>query len=179
VNRPSRGRKRRGETVDRLVHNARQALSRPITMPGQAAAVAEELFLLAQVHGLATDPVVLDLLATFDAALHSADMADVLEHRLRYACTLANAPGILLYEEMYKLVGLCDEVHALRSLGYHADQGLISHFEADVRARFAAERGTANLAAQHLVGPWNRSLWWYAENLLRSARPAPPTAPNH
>jgi hypothetical protein len=140
--------------------------------------VAAELFLLAEVHGLAADPVVLDLLATFDAALHSVDMADVLERQLRYACTLANAPGTLLYEEMHKLVSLCDEVHALRSLGYHADQELIAQFEADVRARFAAERGTANIAAQHQARTWNRALWWYAENLLRSARPKPPTAPN-
>jgi hypothetical protein len=61
-------------------------------------------------------------------------------------------------------------------LGHHADGELISQFEADVRARFAAERGTAGMAAQHQVRAWNRPLWWYAENLRRSAGPRPPTA---
>jgi hypothetical protein len=167
------------QTVDRLIRDVRRALSGPIGMPGQAAVVAEKLFLLAEVHGLAADPVVLELLDAFDDALDSADLTDVLEHQLRYARRLANAPRTLLYEEMHKLVGLCDEVHALRRLGYQADQELISQFEADVRARFAAERGKANMAAVHLVQTWSRPLWWYAENLLRSARPRPPAAPNH
>jgi hypothetical protein len=176
---PRRTRNRREENVDRLLRSARLALSRPITLPGQAAAVAEELFRLAEVHGLAADPVVLELMARFDAALHDAGLADVLEHQLRYANRLANAPGTLLYEEMYKLFGLCDEVHALRSLGYQADQDLISRFEAAVRARFAAERGSANMAALHLARSWNRPLWWYAENLLRSARARPSAASDH
>jgi len=104
-------------------------------------------------------------------------LTDVLERQLEYACTLATAPRILLFEEMYKLVGLCDEVHALRWLGYEADRELISQFETAVRARFAAERRTAHMAAQHMVQAWNRPLWWYAENLLRSARPTQPTDP--
>lgn len=159
------------EAVDRLVRDARQALSRPITVPGQAAAIAKNLFVLSEVHGRAADPVVVELLAAFRAALRDADLADVLERQLRYGATLAGATGPLLYEEMHKLVSLCDAVHALRRLGFSADPALISQFEAAVRARFAAERGMANMAAVHLVQAWSRSLWWYAENLLRSTRP--------
>jgi hypothetical protein len=76
-----------------------------------------------------------------------------------------------MYEEMHKLFGLCDEIHALRSLGFSAETALLEKFERDVRARFIAEPKTARLAASYNVEPWNRDLWWYADNLREREDP--------
>lgn len=152
-------------TVDQLKRRVDRALSRPLTGPGQAAEVATTLFLLAEVH----HSLPADLLAAFRSALCQAGLDDVLARQLEYGCLLAGAEGILLYEEMHRLVGLCDEVHALRSLGFTADRELAERFETALRARFETQRGIAHTAAHQLVQPWSRSLWWYAENLLRSA----------
>jgi len=65
VSRPPKWKRSGGQTADRLLAQVRQALSRPITLPHQAATVGVQLFLLAEVHDLAADPVVMDLMATF------------------------------------------------------------------------------------------------------------------
>src|SRR5262245_43691631 len=157
------GQQQRG--VEALIADAAAALSRPVTLPAQCAAIASSLFLLVQVHGLGQDPRVRQLQERFGAIADAGPCQELLAHQLRYGARLASAPGQLLYEELAQLFSLADEVHALHALGHTADRALSERFTVDLRARLAAQRGPARLVAQDRVEAWNRSLWWYAENL--------------
>jgi hypothetical protein len=151
------------EKPARVVRRVREALDRA----HRDGPVAEDLYLLVEVHGLGEDREVAELAARFRAAVAGSD---TLVRTLEYAVRLAGAPGDLLGEEMYKLVSLCDEAQALRYFGFAADPALEREFAREVRARFAVQRAAAHVAAQHLVEPWSRDRWWYAENLSRAAR---------
>ncbi len=151
--------------IDALLRDTEDSLGRPLERSHQASAIAMNLFLLSQVHGLAEDPRLTALREAFEHALQHADMTDLLARQIEYASQLATAGRSLLYEEMHKLLSLCDEIHALRALGFDVDQELLRRYEADVRSRFDGQRKQARMAAQDKVEPWNRNLWWYADNL--------------
>jgi hypothetical protein len=153
-------------TADELIEEAEVALRRTLRLPHQAASIALNVFLLSEVLGLAADPRVRDLALRLDVAIRAANLEEVLSSQLRYAVGLASAPGCLGYEEMQKLFSLCDEIHALRALGFPADAKLLAEFEASVRARFVAQHAEARIAARHGVEPWSRTLWWFSENLM-------------
>lgn len=147
------------------IQEAEEALARTLRLPYQASAIALLLYELSNVHQLADDDRVVALRQRFQDAIEQAELPNVLVNQLDYASRLASASRPLIYEEMHKLFALCDEVHALRSQGFHADDALMRQFKHDVRSRFAAQPKQARLAAQHNAKDWNRSLWWYAENL--------------
>jgi hypothetical protein len=152
-------------TAEDLIRQAEEALARPLRLPYQASAIATRLYKLSNVHQLADDDRVVALQQRFHDVLEQAELPNILGNQLEYASRLASAPGPLIYEEMHKLFALCDEIHALRSQGFRADDALVRQFEDDVRRRFAAQPKEAMLAAQYNVKKWNRTLWWYAENL--------------
>ena len=153
------------DTAEDLIREVEDELARPMRLPYQASSIALLLHELSSVYRLADDERVVALRRRFHAALEQAALPDILANQLEYASRLASAPGPLIYEEMHKLFGLCDEIHALQSQGFHADGKRVRQFEDDVRRRFAAQPNEARLAAQYNVKDWNRSLWWYAENL--------------
>jgi hypothetical protein len=99
------------------------------------------------------------------ARVMSKPEGELLANQTRYASRLASAPGKLIYEEIHKLFSLLDEVHALRATGHSADEALLQQMNVDVRARFAAQREEVRLVAEDRVEDWNRSFWWYADNL--------------
>ena len=151
--------------IDTLFRDTEEMLARPMERPHQASAIAMNLFLLSLVHGLAQDPRVMALRATFEQAMQRAEMTDLLARQLEYASQLATAGRSLLYEEMHKLLSLCDEIHALRALGFDVDQAFLRRYEGDVRSRFDVQRKQARMVAEDKAESWNRNLWWYAENL--------------
>ncbi len=59
----------------------------------------------------------------FVTALEAAGMTDVLDNQIRYAIRLACCDEDLLYEEMYKLFCVLDEIRALQMLGLVAQEG--------------------------------------------------------
>jgi hypothetical protein len=151
-----------------LLDGVRRALERPFRLAHQAGAVAMDLFCLRSLHGLTDDPQVDALVAKFGERLREAELDDLLHHQMRYAVRLASATGPLSYEEMHKLFSLCDQIHAIRSLGLPLESPPIGDFDAAVHDRFAAQRRTAVLVAEDRAEWWNRELWWYAEKLARS-----------
>jgi hypothetical protein len=152
-------------TADDLIEEMQHALGRPLRLPGDAASIALNVFLLTQVHGLAANPRVRDLAARLDAAIREANLEEVLSNQLRYAIRLGMAPGRLIWEEMDKLLSVCDEIHALHALGFTASDQLQAEFEISVRKRFTSQRAEARIAAGQSVETWNRTMWWFAENL--------------
>ena len=153
------------QTSEELIRETEEMLAQPIKLPHQVATIGENLYLLAFVHGLDRDAHVDRLRTEFREAVRSARLEHVLESHLRYAIRLATTTGQLIYEETHKLFSLCDEIHALRKIGFMADYKLIGEFEASVRSRFAAERRQSRLVAEDKLEDWKRSLWWYSENL--------------
>jgi hypothetical protein len=123
------------------------------------------LFLVSRVLGLAQDPRLLQLDEAFHRVVRDAGLEDLLNHQLGYAIRVADAPGDLSYEEMHKLFSLADEIHALRELGFEADDSLVGRFEETLRRRFASQPRETRVAAQQNVEPWNQPLWWYAAAL--------------
>lgn len=150
--------------ADDLIKETRHYLSH-LRLPHQASAVVMNLFLLSDVYQLADDPRVMELREAFHNAYGGETEDELAEHQVRYAARLASAPGDLIYEEMHKLFSLMDEVYALRETGHPVDVALLQQMEADVRARFAAQPTVARLLAEDRAEDWNRSLWWYADNL--------------
>jgi hypothetical protein len=146
------------DEVDELMTELRGYLSQPVRLPYQASAIVKLLFLLSSVYQLGE---------AFSAAYDAGLRDELLANQVRYASRLATAPGKLIYEEMFKLFSLLEEIHALRVMGYAVDESLLQQMEADVRARFSEQRKLAQLIAEDGVKEWNRSLWWYAENLRK------------
>jgi hypothetical protein len=155
------------DEVDELMTELRGYLSQPVRLPYQASAIVKLLFLLSSVYHLENDPGVAELGEAFSAAYDAGLRDELLANQVRYASRLATAPGKLIYEEMFKLFSLLEEIHALRVMGYAVDESLLQQMEADVRARFSEQRKLAQLIAEDGVKEWNRSLWWYAENLRK------------
>jgi hypothetical protein len=151
------------QDAEDLIDEARRTLSRRSARPRDASMVAKALFLL-EVHGRGEDPRVIDLRGRFHETFGGME-GEMLPSRIRYASRLASPPGELIYEEMHKLFSLLDDVYALRATGYSADQAALQQMDADVRARFAAQPEMARLVAEDRVKGWNRSCWWYADNL--------------
>jgi hypothetical protein len=152
------------DDVDDLITQTQLALSRSSRLPADASEVALNLFLLSEVYHRSEDRRVAELRDRFHAEF-SAVEPQLLTNQARYASRLASAPGELLFEEMSKLFSLLEEIYALRTMGYHADASLLQQMDDDVRARFAAQRKLAQVAAQSGVQEWSRSLWFYADNL--------------
>lgn len=147
----------REATKEKLV----AALQREIRLPYQAAALGYQLFSYFRV---CPDDAA-GLICEFHARLQLSGMSDVREQQMRYAAHLAAAPRLLEYEEMHKLLSLCDEIEALGALGLSASEHMKDEFENAVRERFHREPGKARMAAEDRVENWNRRFWWYAETL--------------
>lgn len=152
------------QDVEDLIDQARLALSRRSRRAADASAAAKALFLL-EVYDRGEDPRVIDLRERFHETFGGME-GEMLPSRIRYASRLAMPPGELIYEEMHKLFSLLDEVYALRAMGYSADEATLQQMDADVRARFAAQPKMARFVAEDKAKEWNRSCWWYADNLL-------------
>jgi hypothetical protein len=157
------------ETIDCLVQKMRRMLSRPFRTSDEAAAVAVDLFVLVEWPDRTASLAIADLLNNFRATLHAAGLENVLKDRLDYGGKIASDKS-LLPEEIYKLVGICGQVHALRSLGYSADPALLAQFEKAACTCFSANRDAALDAIRRQERESSRSLWWYARFLLHLAK---------
>ena len=98
-------------------------------------------------------------------SITTSGLEELLTTQMLYAMRLADLSGPLLYEELHKLFSLCDETHALRTLGFQADPTLHERFEQAVRLRFHRQSAEARLVAEDKAATWSVDLWWYAELL--------------
>jgi hypothetical protein len=141
-----------------------ESLQSDVRLPHQAASIALDIFMLMVRLG-ASDPEAQALRSRFHALLSSRGMEDLLENQVEYAMRLAQAEGALEYEEMHKLLSLCDRIYQLEFLGLSFEAALRARYEQAVRDRFRRERNVAHMTAQDRVEDWNKDKWWYRENL--------------
>jgi hypothetical protein len=153
------------ERAEELVHATAALLSGTIMRSDQCLELATNLYLLEHVHGRARDPRVEEIHRMFRRATVDGGCAGVLDEQLRYGSRLASAPGSLEYEELHKLLSIADHVEELRALGLEASAPAIARFEADLRIRLGGQAEQARLVAEDRAEDWNRTRWWYAENL--------------
>ncbi len=144
------------------------ALDRPVTLAHQASAIAISLFHL-QRSEPGDDTRVVELMRVFRQRLEEAGLGNILERQLKYASTLAVSPGRLSYEELSKLLSLCDEIHAMKSLGFYANKDMVDQFESAVRQRFVLQLADARLAAQDRVDDLSAHKWWYSMLIRNSS----------
>jgi hypothetical protein len=131
----------------------------------EASAAALDLFRL--LDAAAPDHGTADALRSrFEAAVHAAEFDDLAATQAAYASRLAEAAGLLTYEEMHKLFSLIAELDALERLGYAPSSATTDALREGVRAHFAAQRRIARMVAEDRVEDWSRSRWWFAENLV-------------
>ena len=147
-----------------LINDTRARLGR-VTLPHQASSIGMNLFLLVHVLSYGEEDEVKDLLSNFRTLLPTWGFENLVSRQMNYAVRLAEAEGDLLYEELHKLLSICDEIHGLMKLGLAVQHELQEHFEVAVRNRLRAQGREARLAAEDKATEWNRASWWYSELL--------------
>lgn len=144
-----------------VLEEVRADLEREFRLPHQAGSLGTKIYELYRVLGANHDEVCA-LVTRFKARLHASGYDDLAVRQMHYAIRLADSSGKLLYEELHKLLSLCDEIHALQSLGLWTDPQVEQTFQAAVRSRLNAQRREARLAATDKATEGNRSRWWYS-----------------
>jgi hypothetical protein len=141
------------------------ALDRKIKLPHQAASIAYKIYSLSKRHSIENDPGILDLKNRFNQKLPEWGFQDLVGDQCKYAIRLSESAEKLTYEEIHKLISLCDEIMALRWMGLTTAPDLMQDFESSVRHRIAKQNKEVRLVAEDKVEEWSRSFWWYSENL--------------
>ena len=80
-----------------------------------------------------------------------------------YASRLAVAPGALIYEEMFKLLSLIDDLDALAKVGATVDDEIRELVRREVSQRIAGQRRMAAMVARDLVDENNADVWPFSE----------------
>ena len=153
-------------TKDEILAAILEALAREISLPHQASTVGYYLFLLLHVHNARGNPDVEGIRLRFLQSLPQWRFEGLLQHQIDYARRIADSEGNLEYEDMFKLMTLCDEVHGLEELGLNVPLEKKAEFEKSVKRRFESNRDAARFVAEDLVEDWKNDLWWYRENLV-------------
>lgn len=148
-----------------LIDSIKKRLNVEVRLPHQACSVAYDLFVLVFKFKLGADNQVQGLVSKFISLLPDWDLEDLIVRQVHYAQRIADYDGKLEYEEMHKLLSLCDEINALEYLGLHFDDTLKLGFEESIRARFKRERRKAKLSAEDKLEDWKKEFWWYKENI--------------
>lgn len=150
---------------DRLVDSVEARLNAEVRLPHQACAIAYDIFMLMLKHELVDDGHVKELASKFVSLLPEWELEDLIVRQVQYAQRIADYDGILEYEEMHKLLSLCDEIQSLEYLGLNFNDTLKREFVESLRGRFEREKRKANLVAEDKHEDWKQSFWWYKDNL--------------
>lgn len=148
-----------------LVQSIKERLDEEVRLPYQATDIAYDLFLLMQKKENSSGSQIRELVSVFLHKLYDWGLDDVLKRQVEYAIRIAESDDELEYEEMHKLLSLCDEIYALEYLGLNIEDKIKQYYECAVRNRFHRERKKAKLAAQDKAEEWKKEFWWYKENL--------------
>jgi len=150
---------------DTLLNSVQKKLEGTVRLPHQACVIGYELFLLAYLLKLDKDPQVNNLISTFTYRLPTWGLKELLNRQVNYAIRIAESEYNLEYEEMHKLLSLCDEIYALEYIGLNFDENLKNHYEESIRKRFSKQREKAKIVTEDKAEDWQRELWWYKENM--------------
>jgi hypothetical protein len=151
---------------DRLIDSVEERLDAEVRLPHQACSIAYDIFTLMFKHELSDDKNVQKLASKFISLLPEWELEDLIVRQAQYAQRIANYDGVLEYEEMHKLLSLCDEIHSLEYLGLNFNEKLRQEFEESIRTRFEREKRKFKLVAEDKIEDWKQHFWWYKDNLV-------------
>jgi hypothetical protein len=109
-------------TKAELLEELQHKLQVPPRLPGSAAELGYEVFLLSKELQSCNDPDGARLTRTYHEYVTNHKCFGMVQNQIEYAIRLASDQGDLLYEEMSKLFSLRDEIEALKTLGYVGDR---------------------------------------------------------
>lgn len=151
--------------ISRMIDSIEERLSAEVRLPHQACSIAYDIFKLMFKHQLGDDSRVNELASKFISLLPEWELEDLIVRQSQYAQRIADYEGSLEYEEMHKLLSLCDEIHSLEYLGLNFNENLKEEFEESIRSRFEQEKRKAKLAAEDKSEDWKQHFWWYKNNI--------------
>jgi hypothetical protein len=151
--------------TNEILNSVRIKLRKQNLRPGQVASLGNSIFRLKNVYKKLNDKEYQSFLNEFMQLVEKWDLHDLLERQIRYAIRLAGDEGELIYEEMFKLFCLCDEIVGLKGLGFEVDESLNNELKDALSHRFKREPKNAKLVAEDLYEDWKKDYWWYSENL--------------
>jgi len=108
-----------------------------------------------------------ELSEEFRIRVSQLSLEDLLEHHIEYVLSLATAKRDLLYEELHKVFSLCDEIKALRFVGYSIDGPRMAQLNAALQNLFGREADRARMVAEDKCESWKSDWWWYRSNLQK------------
>lgn len=141
----------------KLLSRVKEKLKERSRNVNQAAVLAYELCMLKTVYG---DQDYTELLNDFRSYIASNHFEDLLVRQMDYLLRLIEYEGKLEYEEVSKVFSLCDEIEALRHLGFSVDETVYLQYESSLRSWLKREPRAHN-AAQSRVDDWKKHWWWY------------------
>ncbi len=150
---------------DRLLKSIRNELAKQPKLAYQVAALGNSIVRALALHASSGESEILPLLAAFREHIKAQNLENLLDHQIEYATDIVNSEANLIFEDMFKLVSLCDEIEALRQIGLETFSTDYAEFQNSVRGRFKQERKNANAAAGCLCEPWKKGWWHYMEVL--------------
>ncbi len=131
-------------------------------LPHVPTMLAMKLFLLEYKYKLKSNLQVQAMKTRFFKELRKSSFnKNLLYRNVEYAVRLAEHPGELMYEEMCKLMSLCDNIFALEYLGFEFDKPLKLKFESSIANKLNKEKKIAKYAKETMVEEWSKDFWWY------------------
>ena len=126
--------KMKTERVD-LLKSVREMLKRPHLNPPQVAGLGEEIFILKKIFNI-DGKQYRDFFNEYMKIVSKLNLHDLLERQIRYAVRLAGNSEELIYEDMFKLFCLCDEIVGLKGLGFEVEESLNIELKKALKNRF-------------------------------------------
>jgi len=151
--------------ANEVLNSVREKLKRQYLRPAQVAALGNSIFRLKNVYKKLSDEEYHDFINEFVKLIEKLNLHDLPDGQIKYAIKLAETERELLYEEMFKLFCLCDEIVGLKGIGFEIEETLDNELKDALRYRFKREPKKARLVAEDLYEDWKKDFWWYSENL--------------
>lgn len=150
--------------INEILNSICKKLKKQNLRPGQVASLGNSIFRLKNVYKKLNDKDYQNFLNEFMQLIEKCDLHILLERQMEYALKLAKAGRELIYEEMFKLFCLCDEIVGLKGIGFEVDGSLNNELKEALRERFKREPKKAKHVAEDLNENWKKDYWWYSEN---------------
>lgn len=147
-----------------LLKSIREMLKKPLLNPSQLSGIGEEVYILKKVFKL-EENIYQDILNEYMNIIRKLDLHDLLKRQIEYAIRIAESRKDLIYEDMFKLFCLCDEIMGLKGIGFKIEESMNNELNEALKYRFRKESKKAKLVAGDLYEDWKKKYWWYSKNL--------------
>ncbi len=146
-----------------LLEDLKKDLARQNLSIGSIAGLSDTLFYLKNICKAINNEEYNILLNKYMKLIETLNFQNVLENQIKYAIRLAEFDGAFIYEDMFKLFCLCDEILSLRSVGFKVEEPLNKHLIDALKYRFKKEPKLAKIVAEDLYEDWKSDYWWYSD----------------